>query len=327
MSPRLTAIALALLGIGFTVAQDVWPARDWYHSWQYIALLALAIVVMAGYAWSARTGADGVIGKRLALALAGATAAVVAGLLSALIGPDTVTVVGTPGTVTPVPDLGMAAFFGTANPDSIARGEAIVTLRKRGDAPLDISPQPTPVGLAVVFTQLRPAAYVVARDERGNRLTVTQPNNPSFLSPVMLFRARQQIRDKTFPMDTFATPAEHRIARILYFSADDLAAFRHGLPGATSRPGAVLSIADDAGNTRGLTIAASGMPATVGGINLTVTLGMYPVLVIASAPQPALMLGGILIFLLACIWAFAWRTVMPQEDGLGAKRPNATRSV
>ena len=314
MSPRLTAIALALLAIGLTVAQDVVPARDWYHGWQYIALLALAIVVMVGYAWSARAGADGVAGKRLALAMVGAIAVAVAGLLSGLIGPDTVTVVGTPGTVAPVPDLGVAAFFAPVDASSLARGDATVTLRRRGDGPLEVGTQPVPVGLSVLFTQLRPAAYVIARDARGNRLTVTQPNNPSFLSPVMLFRQQQQIRDKTFPMDTFATPALHRIARVLYFSAADLAAFRHGLPDAGGQAGAVLSIADDAGNSRGLTIAASGRPVNVGDLNLTITLGTYPVLVIASAPQPVVMLGGMLLFVLAGVWALV-RSRKPAPAG------------
>jgi hypothetical protein len=316
MSPRVTAIVLALLAIGLTVAQDVAPARDWYHSWQYIALLALAIVVMAGYAWSARSGADGVAGRKLALAMVGAIAVAVTGLLSGLIGPDTVTVVGTPGTVAPVPDLGVAAFFPAVDAASLARGDSIVTLRRRGADPLDVGTQPTPIGLSVAFTQLRPAAYVAARDTHGNHLTVTQPNNPSFLSPVMLFRQQQQIRDKTFPMDTFATPAMHRIARILYFSAADLAAFRHGLSGAGNQAGAVLSIADDAGNSRGLTIAASGMPVTVADLDLTITLGMYPVLVIASAPQPAVMAGGIVLFVLACVWSLL-RGKTPAAAGTG----------
>jgi hypothetical protein len=303
MSSRALAIVCAIVAIGLTVVQDLQPARDWYHSWQYIALLALAIVVMIGYAWSARGGADGTSGRRIALALVGAIATTVAGLLSGLIGPDTVTVVGTPGTVTPVPDLGVAAFFAPADPASIARGDANITLRRRGDGPLEVGPQPTPVGLSVVFTQLRPAAYVVARDARGNRLTVTQPTNPSFLSPVMLFRAQQQIRDKTFPMDTFATPAAQRITRILYFSASDLAAFRHGLGGGGNAPGAVLSVADDAGNARGLTIAASGLPVHVADLDLTITLGTYPVLVIASAPQPIVMIAGIALFVLAGLWS------------------------
>jgi hypothetical protein len=304
VNARLTAVALALLAIALTVAQDVAPARDWYHGWQYITLLALAIVMMAGYAWSARAGADGVAGRRLALAMCGAIATAGAGLLSGLIGPDTVTVVGTPGTVTPIPDLGVAAFFGPADPATLGRGDATVLLRRRNADPLVVGTQPTPVGLSVLELQQKPAAYVVVRDPHGNRLTVTQPNNPSFLSPVMLFRAQQQIRDKTFPMDTFAVPAAHRVVRVLYFSAADLAAFNHGLAGG-GRAGAILSVADDAGNSRGLTIAGSGVPVGVGGLEVTVSLGTYPVLVIASAPQPIVTLAGIAIFLAGCAWMLA----------------------
>jgi hypothetical protein len=172
-----------------------------------------------------------------------------------------------------------------------------------------ITERPTGVGCVPMSSGPSPGLRSVtiespcASDAHGNRLTVTQPNNPSFLSPVLLFRQQQQIRDKNFPMDTFATPAANRIARVLYFSAGDLAAFRHGLPGAANSAGAVLSVADDAGNSRGLTIAASGLPVTVADLNLTITLGIYPVLVIASAPQPVVMIGGIVVFLLACVWA------------------------
>jgi hypothetical protein len=301
VNSRALALAFAVVAIVLTVAQDVWPARDWYHGWQYITLLALALVVMLGYAWSARAGADGIAGKRLALAAIGASVTALAGLLSGLIGPDTVTVVGTPGTVTPVADLGIAAFFGAADAGTIARGEGTITLRKRGEGAVAVGTSPLPLGLSVAFARPVPAAYVVARDLRGNRLTVTQPTNPSFLSPVLLFRQQQPIRDKTFPMDTFAAPAAHRVARALYFSPADLAAFRHGVAG--GGPGVVLSVVDDAGATRGLTIAPSGVPVTVGDLRLTVTLGTYPELVVASAPQPFAMLGGIVLFLIGCVWA------------------------
>ncbi len=265
---------------------------------------------MIGYAWSARAGADGPGGKSIALAMVGAVAVGVAGLLSGLIGPDTVTVIGTPGTVTPIPDLGVAAFFAPADPASLARGDATVTLRRRGDEPLDVGTRPLPLGLSVLFTSLRPAAYVVARDLQGDRLTVTQPNNASFLSPVVLFRQSQPIRDKTFPMDTIAVPAVHRIVRVLYFSAADLAAFQHGLPGGD---GAVLSVADDAGNERGLTIAASGRETTVGGLRLTITLGRYPVLQVASAPQPAVTITGSVLFVFAAVWGLiVGRTRKPE---------------
>ncbi len=217
----------------------------------------------------------------------------VAGLLSGLIGPDTVTVVGTPGTVTPVAELGAAAFFAAADPQSIARGDATVTLRRRDAAALDVGPRPTPVGLSIAFTEPRPAAYVVARTDRGDRLTITQPNNPSFLSPAILFRQSQQIHGRTFPLDTFAVPARQRVVHILYFTPADLSAMKQD-PNAPAPPGpgAILSASDDAGTPRGITMAASGMPAAVGGLEITATLGSYPVLQVASAPQPYVMLAG-----------------------------------
>lgn len=303
MSARGTALLAAVGAIGLTLAQFVAPARDWYHSWQYAALLAIALAAIVGYAWPAWRGADGTAGKRLAWAMLGALAVGIAGLLSGLIGPDTVTVIGTPGTVTPLPDLGAAAFFPAVDAQSLARGETSVTLRRRNAPSVEIGERPVPLGLAIVFTRARPAGYVVARDAAGNRLTVTQPNNSSFLSPVILFRESQPIRGQTYPMDTLAVPAAQRIVRVLYFSAADLAALRRDNPGAASGESVVLSVTDEAGRQRGLTMAPSGSAARVGDLTLSVTLGRYPVLVVASAPQPAVTLAGTIVFVLAALWA------------------------
>ncbi len=322
MSSRATAIAFALLAIGLTLAQDALPGRDWYHGWQYIVVLALAVAVMTGYAWQARDGSGGPAGKRLALALLGAIAVAVSGLVAGLIGPDTVTVIGTPGTVTPIPDLGVAAFFGGVDPLQLAHGDATVTLRRRDAGAVDVGAWPVPLGLSVVFAQPRPAAYVVARSANGDRLTVTQPANASFLSPVMLFRQTQEIHDRTFPLDTFAVPAAHRVVRILYFSPADLAAF--GRAGAANEPAAVLSIADDAGAPKGIAMAQSGHEIDAGGLRLTVTLGAYPVLHVAAAPQFGVMVGGLLLFAAAAVWA---ATARKTEGGLGVQRPNATGSA
>jgi hypothetical protein len=304
VSARVTAFAFALLAIALTLAQDVFPARDWYHAWQYTTILAIAVLVMLAHGWQAARGKAGPNGKRIALALAGAVAVAVAGLLAGLIGPDTVTVVGTPGTVTPIPDLGVAAFFAQADPETIPRGDATVTLRRLGSGPVEIGPRPVPVGLSVAFTQSRPAAYIVVRNGRGERLTVTQPNNPSFLSPVILFRQSQEIHDQTFPLDTFAVPAAHRVIRILYFSAADLATFRHdpSAPAPTG-PGAILSASDDSGAQQGITMASSGAETTIGGLRVTVTLGTYPVLEVAAAPQPYVAAGGVLLFIGSSGWA------------------------
>lgn len=296
MSARVTAFAFALLAIALTLAQDALPARDWYHAWQYVTILAIAIVVMAAHAWTSWRGRNGPHGRRFALALTGAIVVAVAGLLSGLIGPDTVTVIGTPGTVTPVPDAGVAAFFSTVDPAALERGDATVTIRRRGAPQIDVGPRPAPFGLWVAFTQSRPAAYVVVRNQRGDRLTVTQPSNPSFLSPVMLFRQSQEIHDQTFPLDTFAVPGVDRVFRILYFSPADLAAFRHQPVAPDAKPGAILTASDEAGKQYGITMAASGEETPIAGVRVTVTLGSYPVLLIASAPQPLAVIAGLALF-------------------------------
>ena len=292
MSSRVAALAFAVAAIVLTAAQDALPGRDWYHGWQYATMLGLAIALMAGYAWGASRGGDGVRGRRLALAMAGAIAVGTCGLLAGLIGPDTVTVVGSPGTVTPVPDLGVAAFFASADPATLTRGDASVMLRRRGAEPLVVGRRPLPYGLSVLFVQTRPAAYVVARDERGNHLTVTQPNNPSFLSPVLLFRQSQTLRDKTYPMDTIAIPAQHRVVRVLDFG----------------ETGTVLAASDDAGASKGIVIAPSGRPVTIAGLQLTITRGTYPVLLVAAAPQPYVSLVGLALFVGAGLWALSSRS-------------------
>ncbi|GAC1406349.1 MAG: hypothetical protein NVSMB64_11940 [Candidatus Velthaea sp.] len=304
MTPRRTALAVAIVAIVVVVLQDVRPGLDFYHTWQYAAALAIAIVVSAAYALDARRGGDGPAGGRLALAMAGALVVAGAGLLAGLIGPDTITVGGSPGSVTPVPDLGAAAFFGQADAQTIARGDGTVMLRKKDAAAIPVPPHgKVYLGTSIAYLGTKPAAYIVARDARGNHLTVTQPNAAStFLSPVLLFPNTQPIKDKTYPLDTFAVPALHRIARALYFTADDAATFNHL---GTHVPALVLSVNEDNGKTVGLTIAPSGREVSVGGVKIVATLGSYPVLMVASAPHPAVLIGGILLFLGAVLAAFS----------------------
>jgi hypothetical protein len=300
VNSRPAAIGFAVLAIALTIVQDVFPARDWYHGWEYITILAIAILVLLANLSSALRGAAS--DKRFALALAGSIAVAVAGLLSGLIGPDTVTVVGTPGTVTPVMDLNAAAFFPAADAQTLVRGDATVILRRRGADAVVIGSHPQPLGLSVAFTQPRPAAYVVVHDASGSRLTVTQPNNPAFLSPVMLFRQKQEIHGQTLPLDTFAVPAAHRTIHILYFSAAALAAIQQS--GGSQQPGAILSVSNDTGTPQGhIAMVTSGNSATIGDITIGLTLGLYPVLQVASAPQPLVVLGGIVVFAAGLAWS------------------------
>ncbi len=302
MTPRQTAILVAIVAIGLTLAQDVRPGLDVYHTWQYAAVMTIALVVQVNYAWSARAGNDGPIGRFVALAIVGAVIVAVGGLLSGLIGPDTITVSGAPGTVTPVPDIGAAAFFGAADEQTIARGDASVTLRKKDADPIAVPPGGRVyLGTSIAYVQPRPAAYIVARDARGDRLTVTQPTNPTFLSPVLLFPQLQPLRDKSYPLDTFATPALHRIARALYFSADDAQTFNHL---GTRQPALVLSVNDDDGKSVGLTIVPSGRPVAIGDLRITATLGTFPQLVVASAPDPVVLAIGLGLFIGSLGFAF-----------------------
>jgi hypothetical protein len=303
MSGRLSAVAIALATIALVLAQDLFPRTALYHTWQYALALAIALVVVLLYANAGRRGEDGPGGKRLAIAMLGAAVVGIAGLASGLLGPDTAVIVGTPGTVTPVPALGSAAFFGAADADAITAGSGGITLRRRNASDIALGTgSRTLLGESLVYLEPRPAAYVDAYDAHGAHLTITQPTNPSFLSPVLLFRDTQRIGAISVPFDTFATPAQHRMLRALYFTPQQLAQFSHG--GVTGgRPGLVITADDDAGHSLGITLAPAGQDVMIGGIRLHATLGTYPALAVAAAPPTWALAVGIALFLFGVVWS------------------------
>lgn len=305
MTARITAVATGLLAIVLVVAQDVAPQTPLYHRWQYALVLAICLVAIAAYANRARTGADGIAGRRLVVAMAGAAIVDIAGLASGLLGPDTASIAGTPGTVTPIPALGVAAFFGAAGADTIAAGNATVILRRRNANEIALTASSRHIlGESVLYLEPRIAAYVDVADERGGHLTITQPTNTSFLSPVLLFRDRQRIGTIDAPFDTFAAPARHRIIRALAFSARDLAQFDHsGARFDTSRPGLILSASDDQNRPIGITLAPSGREIAFAGLRIRATIGSYPVLAVASAPPSWALAAGIALFVAGGIWS------------------------
>ena len=303
MSSRIAALAVAAIVIALAAAQDLYPRTPLYHTWQYALALAIGLTVALVYANGARRGADGIAGKRLVLALAGATIAGVAGLASGLLGPDTARVVGTPETVVPIPALGAAAFFGAADAGTIARGSAGIIVRRKAASEIALAPGARRVmGESLIYLEPQPAAYVDAYDEHGAHLTVTQPTNTSFLSPVLFFRQRQRIGALNVPFDTFATPALHRVVRALYFTPRDLAQFNPA-NGDAKEPTLILTVADDAGKPLGIKLAAQGHDVTIAGVRVHATVGTYPALAIAAAPPTwALVLGGAL-FLIGLAWS------------------------
>ncbi|MEA2721279.1 MAG: hypothetical protein QOJ39_3143 [Candidatus Eremiobacteraeota bacterium] len=307
MSARVAALAVAAVAMALVLAQDLYPFTPLYHTWQYALALAIALVVMLAYANAARRGEDGVAGKRLLVAMAGAAIVDVAGLASGLLGPDTASLVGTPGTVVPIPAIGAAAFFAQVDDAALARGSSAVVLRRRNAPEIAVAPAARRVlGESLVYLEPRPAAYIDAFDERGTHLTITQPTNASFLSPVLLFRERQRIGALDVPFDTFATPARHRIVRALYFTPQELAQFSHAnaaaLAGKTS-PALVLTAADDAGKPLGITLAASGQTVPIAGIRVRATIGTYPALAVAAAPATWALVAGVVLFIAGIAWS------------------------
>ena len=293
---RALALASAVFGMALVFAQDVVPAWTGFHTWQYAAALALATLAVAGYAWGARTGADGDFGTRVFVAAIGAVVVMCAGIASGLLGPDTETVVRAPGTVAPLPDVGAAGFFPVADPGALVRGDAHILIRRRDGSSLEVGPgERRFVGATSLETTAQIAAYVEARDAGGRRLTITQPANSAFLSPVLLFPQRVTVAGRELPADAFATPALHRQIKAFYFSKDAAASTQHGLGG---KEAVLLAVDDDAGRLEpgGIGFVTSGADAPIGGVRFHVAIGTYPALVVSAVPfPPALWLGGALV--------------------------------
>jgi hypothetical protein len=302
-SPRLTALTVAVVCIGLVVAQDVVPLVDFFHTWQYATALALGVVVMLGYLNGALRGQDGMVGRRLALALAGAVVATVTGIVSGLLGPDTQTVRHAPGSVAPIPDLHAAAFFTSADAATIANGTAHVILRRPNHADVEIGPNDRKfLGASVLLVEPSHAAFIEARDAAGNRLTITQPTNAAFLSPVLLFPNEQEIAGKRLPFDTFAVPALQRIVKAVLLPASMTTTLRVR-PEDAGKPALLYAVDDEHNTSLGLTIDPDGREVFVAGLRLRATIGSYPTLVVASAPEPFALSAGVGLFIAGLLWA------------------------
>ena len=277
--------AVAVLVLVF--AQDVFPGFDFYHTWQYATILAIASVIVAGAAWSRRTRWEG-------LAALGVLVVAVAGLASGLLGPDTATIARAPGTVAPLPSLGVAAFFGQADADVIARGDATIVLRRPGHAEIELGPGSRKLfGPAVLGVHPQTVAYIEAYTTTGERLTVTQPTNATFLSPLLLFGQTQTIAGKSLPFDAFALPGKNLIVHAVYFAPGSTGVMSN-MPSRLKGAAAILFAVDDAlDRPLGIAIGADRKDTPVGGgVRLRATFGTYPALTVASAPYPLALAGG-----------------------------------
>ncbi len=293
---RSVAVAAGAVGIALTLAQYVVPAWDGFHTWQYTAAQVLVCVVLLAYARSARK-TEGETGARLAIAAVGAFVIAAAGIGSGLLGPDTRTVSSAPGTVTPLPDVGAAAFFPIQDAAGIARGDAHVLLRRRDADAVDIGPGVRRyVGATALETVPKLAGYAEAWDGGGAHLTITQPTSSAFLSHVLFFPQMVAIAGKSLASDAFATPALHRQVKTFYFPKDAIStsAAMHGVTG----PAILFAIDDDSGRLvpGGIGFAQSGRDLRLGGMRVRVTLGTYPALVISAIPYPLAVGIGLVVF-------------------------------
>jgi hypothetical protein len=289
MKARDFTIALAAAGVAMVLAQDAYPQWPGYHAWPYAAALALVAAVVLGGFRAASPGH--------AIALLGALIILAAGAGSGLLGPDTETVTSAPGTVAPLPDAGAAAFFPDVAAADIARGDARIIVRRRDGGSFELGPgERRYLAASELSLEPRLAAYIEAHDAGGRHLTITQPTNPAFLSPVVLFAQKVEVAGKLLPADSFATPAVQRQIKAFYFSRDDSEAARmHGMAGVASL---LFAVDDDTGHLApgGIGFVRSGSSAMLGGVRLGGTIGTYPALVVCAVPYgPALFIGGVFI--------------------------------
>jgi hypothetical protein len=300
-APFATALAL-LAAVG---AQYVWPRWPGFHEWQYATVLGAGAVLLIGAIWSVRSNSD----RRslgLVAAASGALIAVVAGLAAGLLGPDTQTIARGPGSVVPLPDLGVAVAFPNAGAADVAAGNVGLELRRRGSVTPLAAGSRRIEGSTLLETERRPAVFVAVEDARGRHMTVTQPAGTAFLSPVLLFGQTVSIGGGTMPADGFAVPALQKSIKAVLFPAGALKNQRlHGLPAGKD---AVLFVVDDPGGRMvrgGIGLSLSGKSITLGDVSVTPAIGSYPALIVSSIPYPAAFILGLIAFFGGALFAAA----------------------
>jgi hypothetical protein len=294
VNARASGTVAALAGCAIVLAQLVYPGLALFHTWQYA--LALAIVAWLLISSGTRSGRS-----FFTLALFGALVVVADGIASGLFGPDTASFARAPGTITPLADLGAAAFFSPADTQTIAAGTGSIVLRRPNQPELVIpSGGRTLLGATMLVAQPMSAAYIEAFDAQGNHLTVTQPTGNSFLSPILLFPERQTLAGSVHPVDGFALPGAKRAVKVVYFAPSEATKLHVPVaPENAGKPALLYDVFDESStHSLGIGIAPTGVLTQIGGVRLRATLGRYPQLLVASAPQPYALIFGLGLFVL-----------------------------
>jgi hypothetical protein len=269
------------------LAQDAYPGAGVYHSGWYNAL-NIAIFVLAAAQVRALRKRDAALFSGLAAATFGAAIVVFAGVASGLMGPDTHTIVGAPGASVHDDDVSGDFVF------PLSGGAVMV---QRGRSMLAIGSGRRYAGGFIFWQQPRTVLAIDAADARGNHLTITQPTNASFLSPVLLMQQRTIIDGMNVQFDSFSVPALRRNVKAVLFN-EQQAAQLHTDPPIVGQPAILFAVSNSAEQVvpHGIGITAPGVSKTIGDLRLTGNVQQYPAIVVASAPYlPVLILGLLLV--------------------------------
>ncbi len=296
-------VAAALVAVGMVVSQLVRPGRAEYHAGWYNVLLA-ALVAIAVVAGRRQIGAMQTTRARVAALalLAGAAIAGVAGIAGGLFAPDNQTLVGAPGQRMRVDDLGGSLAFPLAEGDATPR----VRLERPLHRAIEIGAGAHNAGSFILRTTPRDVAFVEARDPRGNRLTITQPNGAVFLSPVLLMQQRQTIAGMDLPFDSFSVPAARRIVKAVLLDPAQAGMFARGSE-QTGQPAVLFAVDDE--NDRpiphAIALSAGGRAVAAGGLLLRGTVASYPAVEVVSAPALVAVAGATLLAIAGFIGTIA----------------------
>lgn len=279
---------LLACAVAMVLAQDVYPGAAVYHYGWYNAL-EIALFVLAAWQLRALRKSHAQRFAALAAAAFGGAIVVFAGAASGLMGPDTHVVVGAPGASVRDDEAG-GSFVFPLKGDTVAlqRGRSAVTVAGGGRRY---------TGGFILWEEPRTVLNVTAADERGNHLTITQPTNASFLSPVLLLQQRTTIDGMDVSFDSFSVPAVQRNVKAVLFSEQQAAQLRTDPP-IIGQPAILFAVANNRDRVlpHGIGITPPGVQKNIGGLLLDANVGTYPAIVVASAPYwPILALGLLLV--------------------------------
>lgn len=274
------------------LAQDAYPGAAVYHAGWYNAL-DIAFFVLAALRLRPLRKTHAAILPALAAAAFGAAIVVFAGAASGLMGPDTHTVVGAPGATVRDEDAGGAFVFPL-------HGTAVAFQRGNGSVAVGGGRRYT--GALVLWQKPRTVIHVNAADARGGHLTITQPTNASFLSPVLLLQQTTTIDGMNVRFDSFSVPAMQRNVKAVYFSPQQ-AAQLHTDPPIVGGAAVLFAVADNQDRVvpQGIGIVPPGERKPIGGLLLSATVESYPAVVVASAPYWPVLALGLLILVAAAV--------------------------